>query len=242
MGTHATILGEEQLWSFANCPVQYDMAYNKKTIPKKPPMFGEHLQTVANAFFTNLMNGKILSGDELKRKWDSVCNKNPTIDSRKCIEGIGKLMLMYRWAENIELRILDVFVPYILLFKHNNGEDLFEVSGQIQTLAVTKGNSPELLVIDWGDKHTNQVRTDMNLHYTLQCYAYYMKTKKNLGIHVHNIKHNTEIYSYRGTYDYERLKTTVNNIGYSIKHRIFYPRENPMCVSCYVAGACKSWY
>jgi len=240
--THATILNEEQLWSFANCPVQYDMAFNKKIIPKKPPMFGEHLQIVANAFFANLMNGKILSGDELKRKWDSVCNKHPEIDSRKCIEGIGKIMLMYRWAERIQLRILDVSIPYVLLFRGKDNNELYEVADQIQTLAVTSGNSVELLVIDWSDKHTNQVRADMNLHYTLQCYAYYMKTKNNLGIHIHNVKHSTDIYSYRGKFDYERLKTTVLNIGHSIKNGIFYPRENPMCTSCYVAGACKSWY
>ena len=241
MGARATILTEEQLWSFANCPVQYDLAYNKKTIPKKPPMFGEYVQIVANAFFSNLMNGKILSRDEVKRKWDSVCNKNPTIDARKCVEGIGKLISMYSWAERIQLRILDIAVPYVLLFQGKDNS-LYEVAGQIPTLALTKENVPELLVIDWSDKHTNQVRTDMNLHYTLQCYAYHNKTKKNLGIHVHNVKHNVEIYSYRGKFDYERLRTTVSNIGFSIKNGLYYPRENPMCVSCHAAGACKSWY
>lgn len=241
MGARATILTEEQLWSFANCPAQYDMAYNKQLIPKKPPMFSEHIQVVANAFYSNLMNGKILSRDEIKRKWDSVCTKNPTIDSRKCVEGIGKLMSMYSWAERIQLRILDIAVPYVLLFKDKNN-NLFEIAGRIHTLALTKENVPELLVTDWNDKHTNQIRTDMNLCYTLQCYAYYKKTGHNLGIHVHNIKHNTEIYSYRGKFDYQRLATTVNNIGFSIKNGLYYPRENPMCISCYSAGACKSWH
>ena len=241
MKERAKILSEGQLWSYANCPVQYDMAYNKKTIPEKPPMFSEYLQPVAAAFFANLMNGKVLSGDELKRRWDSICNKNPSIDMKRCVDGISKIMLMYRWAESIQLRILDIAIPFALLF-HGDDNELFDIRGEIPVIAVNQSGVPELLVIDWGDKHSNQVRIDMNLKYTLDCYAYYHQSKKNLGIHLHNVKYSEDLYSYRGKFDYERLQKTVVNIGHSIVHDIYYPRENPLCVNCYVAGACRSWH
>ena len=241
MKERAKILSEEQLWSYANCPVQYDMAYNRKTIPKKPPMFSEYLQPVAAAFFANIMNGKILSGDELKRRWDNICKKNPSIDMKKCLEGISKIMLMYRWAESVQLRILDIAVPFELLF-HGQDDERYDIRGEIPVISVNQSNVPELLVIDWGDKHTNQVRTDMNLRYTLECYAYFKHTGKNLGIHVHNVKYSEDSFSYRGKFDYERLKKTVINIGHSIANNIYYPRENPMCVNCHASGACRSWY
>ena len=234
-------LTEDELWLYISCPVQYDL-YRKQIIPVKPKTFQEHLQYIARNFFSNLMEGKVLSGAAIKRQWDTLVKKNKdTIPDDKITDGISKLMIMYKWAEKVKLRILDITVPYLLIFKGLEDDTRIFVKGNIPVISVTQGMVPEILALDFGNKHSNTIRIDMNLKYSLHSLAYKQQGRRTAGVHVHNVKFGTDTLSYRGKDDYQRLERTVATVAYCIDKGLYYPRENVMCTQCFCAGSCKAW-
>ena len=58
---------------------------------------------------------------------------------------------------------------------------------------------------------------------------------------IHLIKSNKDIYTTRNLNDYERLKSTVNNIAKSIQNELYYPRETFMWNSCNYRNYCRAW-
>ena len=233
-------LSEDQIWAYSNCPVQFEMA-QRGVIPIVPRTFKSCINKVSKMFFTNLMEGTVLDMQTLKLEWDKVWAANSDlINQKKGLQGYAALNSLYKWAESVQLRILDIMIPYALLF-YGKDNLVFDIRGQIPCVSINQANQPAVLIIDYNDKHTDQVRTDMNLRYSLACFALKQQTGRNIGIHVRNTKHCTDTFSYRAESDYERLKTTITNIGYCIANKIFYPREGPVCTSCSVMGACRSW-
>lgn len=234
------ILTEDQIWNYMMCPAHYEMS-RRKIIPDISQSLKGYINRVSKLFFTNLMNGTILPLEQLKKEWDKICKKHSDfIDQKKCVTGYAAIVQMFHWAERIKLRILDVMAPYALLFTGRDNQ-VINIQGDIPCLGINEWNKPEILVMDYGEKHTDQVRTDMNLRYTLQCYAYKKQTGKDIMIHVRNIKYAKDVFSYRTEEDFKRLKRTVADIGYSIDKKLFYPREGLGCLTCNVAGACRFW-
>ena len=234
-------LSEEQVWSYVNCPVQFEMS-QRGIISIAPRTLKSYVNQVTKMFFANLMEGIVLDMQSLKKEWDKVWQQNSDfIDSKKGLQGYAALNSLYRWAESIQLRILDIMVPYALMFQSKNSDIVFEVRGEVPCISVNKANQPAILVMDYNDKHTDQARVDMNLKYTLEAMALKQQMGRSVGIHVRNTKHGTDTFSYRSDLDYERLRTTVTAVGFCIMNKIYYPREGPSCSSCNVMGACHSW-
>ena len=233
-------LTENQLFNYIKCPIHYDTTYNKKfTLPEKPTM-NLLLKKIWNLFCINLVNGTVLSKAVLKNKWDIVCEKNPDIITEsKCLAGLGALMKMYAWAEQEELRIADINIPYNISF--NRGRDSVNINGEIGAVAINAKNNLSLIDIDFNDRLTNQSMIDMKLKYTMDIYAMKALYNKDVGIRIHNIKHNKDWYSIRIPEDMERLKHTVLNVGYCINSKMFYPRESVFCLNCELLHYCKAW-
>ena len=75
---------EKELFDYINCPLFYDLAYNKHIPIKDNISMQTLLDTVTHYFYSNLINGKVCTMDELKNKWDSICEQNKYyIDSKK---------------------------------------------------------------------------------------------------------------------------------------------------------------
>lgn len=235
------ILTEDQIWDYMMCPAHFEMA-RRKVVPTVSLTLKHYLDTITKRFFIELMNGVVPTLDSLKKEWDKVCVSNSNfIDQKKCVMGYASISRMYKWAESIGLRILDVMVPYAMLITGRDGQ-IIDVRGEIPFIGVNKNNTVEILSIDYSDKHTNQVRTDMNLRYTLQCYAYRKQVRRDIGIHIRNLKYNEDIFSFRTSDDFKRVERTIADISYSINKELFYPREGLGCITCNVAGACRVWH
>lgn len=233
-------LSEEHFFRYLYCPIQYSL-FKNGILKQLPDNNNSALERIAKFFFTNLMIGSLVSAADLKKQWDIYCRKNiDRMTPKETIEGIARLMTLYKWAERIKLRILDMLVPYEISFSGRE-EQVIHLHGNIPVIAINQSLEPELLLLDFGDKQTNQARLDTNLKYTVYCYAYRQKTGHNLGIKAHNLKYDTDKFSYRHQGDYERLISTVVNVGFSVANKIIYPRESAMCISCPTLGACKLW-
>ena len=234
-------LTEDMIWSYANCPVQYDLIYNRKIIPPETITLRYYLMKVINYFFLNLMNGEVTEPSKLKDKWDLIWKENVDyIDSNKGIDGLSKIMLLYKWAEKEKLRILDMSIPYKINFIGKNNS-IIELTGEIPVISINNSDVCELLYIDTGNALKEQLRLDMDLKFTLYSYVYYKQTGKQIGIKLHNLKQDKDLFSYRGKTDYQRLHKTIVNIAEAISNNIYYPRENIMCKTCLTAGACRMW-
>lgn len=238
--TPTNIIDEEEIWSFMHCPVQYELSYVRKVIPKKVDTHVDYIKKAAQYFLVNLMDGNLIQMSDLKKKWDQICNEHPDITMIKSNDGLGKLYKMYEWSRKNQLVVLDINVPYAVLFPVDKSTS-YDVRGFIPMICLTSDRIPVLLYFDFSDRATVQERVDLNIKYTMQAYAYKLQTRKNIGIHVHNIKFDSDFFSMRGQQDFLRLHRTVVSIGYSISHNLTYPTDGPLCLSCYALQACKGW-
>jgi len=235
------VLSEDQIWDYMMCPAHFEMA-RRKVVPTKSQTLKDYIDIVTKRFLANLMNGDILPVDQLKKDWDKICRRHSDfIDQRKCIAGYAAISKLYSWAEKVRLRVLDIMVPYAILVNGREGQKI-DIRGEIPFIGVNQRNVVEILTIDYSEKHTNQVRTDMNLRHTLHCYAYQKQIGRDVGIHVRNLKYDEDIFSFRTIDDFKRVERTIADIGYAISKELFYPREGLGCVACNVAGACRVWH
>jgi hypothetical protein len=125
------------------------------------------ISKVSRYFYFNLLNGKVCSMNELKSKWDSVCQQYPYyIDAKKNLDGYGKIISLVRWAANEEIIVGDVDQSYRLMF------DSIEVSGSIETILVKKDKKIEMLYTSFADKLPDLYDVDMKLKYTMDALAF----------------------------------------------------------------------
>ena len=233
-------LTETQLFDYIKCPLRYDSQYNLKIVPENHPSFAQLLNVATSAFFFGLMNGKVMSTGLLKRKWDAVCEANQDIISpQKCLEGLSALLNMYRWAENEQLMISDLKIPFTY-----TGVPNVLISGEIEGAIVpVKRKKFEILYMDYGYRYPDQALIDTKLKYTLDWVAFHdlFPKQKLAGIRIHHVKTSKDWYTVRAKEDILRLREAVRNIAVSIKNRLFYPRENVMCSSCDMKLYCRAW-
>jgi len=234
-------LTERQIYNYIACPVKYETIYDKQLATDEYDSMPQLLKHVAMAFYTNLMNGRVLTTDELKRKWDKECEAHSDfVTAKKCIAGMGKLIQLWKWASNEQLVICDVKVPIAHIFKGRDGKPI-DVRGSIPVIAAKNGK-PYILVTDFGDHYPDQTKIDMNLRYTLQSYITLQERGEAMGIRIHNVKNDKDFFTYRMVSDYERLKSTIANVACGIQNKIYYPRESPLCTICSMKEYCRGWH
>ena len=234
---------EKQLYEYIRCPAYYDLVNGKKIAPEQRPSITSLLEKIGNAFMLNLMNGTVLTQDQIKKRWDTVCEDNSDrINPNKCMEGISLLMKMYLWAESEEIRIADIQTPYTITFKNmTNLNELIDISGEMSAIAFNKKEQCEFLILDFSNRFPDQNLLDMKLKYTLDCYGFLKLYQKSIGVHIHHVKSGKDLFTYRIKDDFLRLNAAVTNIATSIKERLFYPRESVLCTNCELKNFCKGW-
>ena len=103
----AITLTENQVWSYMNCPAQFEMA-RRNIVPEIPVTIRSFIDQITRYFFSGLMNGTIIPTDKLKKKWDKIWKDNQDfIDNKKGVQGYASIMQLYSWAEKNRIRILD---------------------------------------------------------------------------------------------------------------------------------------
>lgn len=229
---------EEELFDYIKCPAYYDMKYNKNIPMEKEINMQYLLNNIAKYFYSNLLNKKICSMDELKRKWDHVCQANKQyIDSKKNIEGLNYIINFAKWSANNNLLLADFDSKY----KINIGESSIE--GAMSAISILPGKRCELIINKFSNQAPDQYNIDKNIKYTLDCYAF--KRLYNYDISIIKIihhKNNSEFITQRTENDFERLKSTIKGVELGIKHNSYYPRETVFCRSCFYKQYCKYWF
>lgn len=233
-------LTEDEFFQYIRCPLHYDSVYRKKFSPTANTTMNTLLAKVAAAFYSRLMNGNVMTTGQLKQKWDRICEEHDDyITPQRCLDGIALIMKLYNWAADIELRIADRNVPYVVGIQGAHGTT--EFSGHIDTIAVDKDNSFYLLVTDFSNRYPNQSILDTKLKFSMDSYAFRAMYHKWAGIKVHHVKSAKDFFTSRRKEDDLRLTTSIDNVAWSIHNKIFYPRESAFCSSCDLVNFCRAW-
>lgn len=231
------LITEEQLFDYITCPCYYDMKYNKGIPVSKEVTMQSLLDQVSRHFYSNLLNKKVCSMDELKRKWDSICEKNKEfINSKRNIEGMNYIINFARWASENKLILADFDSTYSIFL------DGVEVQGTIGPISVLPGKRCELLSSRFSNREPNQSDIDKKLKFTLDCYAFKNAYDHDISaVKVVHFKNNKEFTTHRTQTDYDRLCSTVQGVAKGISAGAYYPRESVFCTTCPLKNYCKYW-
>lgn len=230
-------ISEEQFFDYIKCPAFYDMKYVKKIPCEENKTMQKLLNDVSNYFYTNLLNKKICTMAELKNKWDSICSANiDFIDSKKSIEGINYIVNFARWVSDKRIILVDFASQYKI---HT---EAITIVGMLNPIVAVPGRKLELIDSRFSNKEPNQLELDKKLKYTMDTLAFRNAYTKPIdAIKIINFKNNKEFTTNRTKNDYDRLMSTIENVGVGINHNVFYPRETSFCSSCEYRHYCKYW-
>lgn len=228
---------ENQMFDYITCPAYYDMKYNKKINVQKSPTMQRLLDNVTSYFYSNLLNKRVCSMDELKRKWDSVCKNNEEhINSKRNLEGMNYIVNFARWVSENKIVLVDFESDYVIRI------DDIEVYGTIGPVAALPGRKCELIVNRFSNREPDQYDLDKKLKYTLDCYAFKEAYNHNIdAIRLIHFKNKKEFTSVRNQTDYDRLEATIKGVANGIRSESFYPRESSFCSSCEMKHFCRFW-
>ena len=232
------IISEQQFFDFMECPALFEMKNVKKIDIPEQITLSNLLDKVSNYFFINLLNGKICSGKELKKKWDSICEENRHIvDDKKIRDGIALIIKFANWAAENQVVVLDVSSRYSIVVAD------IEIVGNIGTVLALPNGGQELLVTSFSNKAPDQTIVDMRLKYTIEAYGFEQAYNQKIdGIRLLSVKNGKDYYTRRGEDDFRRLRIAINSIGKSIQQGLYYPRESVTCPQCPAKQYCRYWY
>ena len=229
-------LTEQQLFDYIHCPTKYHIKYVMKINLIEKPTMQHHLDTITRYFFLNLLNGKVCTYNDIKKKWDSICEKH-NFDANKCLNGWGLIMKLLQWAERERICIGDVGANYMIPVGTH------QLHGTINTILVKPSKQIELLTTSFSEKNLDKTEIDMKLKYTMDALGF--KTLYGVeptGIKIHSVKYDQDVFTNRTEPDIIRLKDTITNVANSIEQGIYYPRESAFCSTCNAKQYCRYWH
>lgn len=228
---------DRQLFDYITCPAYYDMVYNKKIQTYEPKSMQKLLDKITRYFYSNLLNKKICTMDELKRKWDHICEQNKEyMTSKMNLDGMHYIINFARRAAEAQTVLVDFESDYIITI------DDINIHGTIGPVAALPGKKCELIVDRFSSKLPEQSEIDRKLKYTLDCLAFKHAYDHDIAaVRVINYKNLKELTTYRTQTDYDRLTSTVRGVVNGIESGAFYPRESVFCSQCQMKLYCKYW-
>lgn len=226
----------EQVIEYLRCPTYYDTLYNKQLVGRKEKNLNERLSEVANYFCTQLMNGTVVEPYDLKKRWDREKGLTP----QENLYGVDALTRMYKWAREQQLRVLNIASPFALSLPGEKEHVI--LIGKLGCIAYTKTGAIELLYFDFSKRLPDQALLDSNLRNTIDAFAFSRMYKEKLkGIRVRYVMKDKDYFTTRAKDDYERLARIVDNVGFSLRNKLFYPRESILCTGCDMKLFCRGW-
>lgn len=227
---------ETQLFDWMNCPALFEMKYVKQLpITAKKQTVSTLLGKVSSYFYIQLLNGKVCSLAELKRKWDSIAETH-SLSQKEVLEGMHEIAKFGNWMGHEQPIVLDINTPYTIVIGN------VEIQGNLLPV-FKKEDGVELVHTDFSKRIPDQRLVDLKLKYTLDAFVYQELYGKPVnGIRVHSVKNDKDLRTTRMQPDFDRLISTVTGIGKAIEAGAYYTRENLLCGSCPALQYCGFWH
>lgn len=235
---------QQQLQDYMSCPIYYSFKYAKSTLYiDQAPTFSKLLNRIISGFCLQLMDGKVMRLDFIKRKWDMLCKQNvEVVPPNKIREGMARLYKFFLWAQKEELRIADVGSEYIIKFDIG-GNNQIHLHGSLGIIAVTKNDLPQSLRFSYQNALPDEAALDSRMDITLDHIGFRSIYHQRLaGTKIHHIRSGRDYFTTRDIEDeYPRIKEIVTNVNKAIRFKLWYPHESPFCQKCKVKNFCQNF-
>lgn len=228
---------ENQFFTYMECPIKYDMKYNKG-IMFEDPSLKDILNKAVKAFYMQMINEKkIMSFNVLTKKFDAAVKPYEGIfDSKKMVDSLFLLRSFYNWACDKRVTVISLNEQYSIV--HNNNI----LEGVLSPIAYLEGDRYEVLKMNFGQRQYDTLTAEMHMKNTIDTLAFNESGEEYLsGIKVHHVKSGKDIVTASNSIDYERLYTSLDGIVKSIEQNIYYAREGFQCERCSYKNICRGW-
>lgn len=231
-------LTEQQLFDYIHCPTKYHIKYIMKIDIQESISMTKLLNVMSRYFYLNLFNGKVPTYDELRKKWDSLCETHSHyMDHKKVLSGWGQIVKFVQWAEREKIIVGDIESKYMFPI------DKVEFYGNIEAILIKPNKEIELLTTSFSERSLDRTDIDMKLKHTMDYVGFKaLYGVPPTGIKIHSVKYDEDLFTNRTQPDIVRLTNTISNVAKSIEDKIFYPRESSFCSSCTAKQYCKYWH
>lgn len=229
-------LTEQQLFDYIDCPAKYHIKYNMKIDIQEEVSLPILLKKVSNYFYLNLMNGILPTINQIKKKWDTICEQYQ-LDNKKVLTGWGYILKLIQWAEEQKICVADVSARYMIALGK------VQLIGNIETILVTPQKKVELLTTNFSEHAPNQIMVDMKLKYSLDALGFKQLYDRSPDIQkIFSVKFGETLFTNRTEPDITRVTDTILNVSKCIENNLYYPRESTFCKSCNAKQYCKYWH
>lgn len=226
---------ESELFAYIECPVYYQIQYERQQITAKKTL-KKLIEQVVQYFFVNLLNGKVKTYKELQIKWDKLCKDMPQLTHQEVIKGWGTIIKIVEYAQNEKLIVGDVACTYRLPVGTH------QIVGQIPIVLVFPDKHIELLYFDYGEKHLDK---DNLIHLTKYSLDYFgFKSVYEIEpqyVKIHQVKYNEDVLLTKSIEDWQRLQAALSGVCKCLEQKIYFPRETLFCKSCPAHYFCGYW-
>lgn len=243
-------LSVEDLYAYKRCPLQYKwLRIDRIQTDFQMSIqdgFKEAIHTTIRYFYLNLRDGRLLSAESLKKKFQTIWEQKIDLyqirfdeirtKRKKELEGIGLILYFHKQQSMFPDDVIDVAVDFHMPF----GPDL-NIKGTIPLIRSTH-RGQELVQFKTADHIQSEFWSKTDMELTLYALAYQsMYQKPPDSIAIYYVKTGTTIFTSRAPVDYQRLYQSIKLLKKGIQEQWFYPRESYSCDQCPVQSLCMNW-
>jgi len=257
----------DEIKQYMRCPLAYKL-YNVDKI--KSPLslqetFDKNLRQCVMFFYYSILNeGRILTEDQFKKKWEGLCKirKDQTglqyiLTPSRDAGGINYIYSDEKREKEMAIKGWIVLKNFYRDFINNPGypivldleyEVLIDnvwVTGKIDLVRTVEDNKEELVltkVIHSKGKTISQYILDTSIDISLEVYAFRkMFRQEENRIEVYFTDSREIMQTSRNQNDMQRMGIIINNIYEGISRQIYYPRDDTSCQFCKSMQYCKMW-
>lgn len=229
------ILREKEFLNYMYCPLKFLLG---KTADTERKTYNTLLHETFNDYIKRITSlNKQHNLNTLKHKWDKTCEDNrDLIGSKKVIEGWGLLFGAFKYIVDNNIVFEDTSETYNIEFPGSG----VVLTGNISPYSI-RDDLFEVTILSFSKTMPDRNYADMNIKHTIDAYALKTMFNKNTVFKYHSVYLNQDLYTFRTDNSFDRLETSIVNVGRSIKQNLIYPRESYACSTCLCKGLCKAW-
>ena len=230
------VLTEKAFFDFLYCSLYFYCKYGLKVPLNHINALNNCIMGTIKFFYSGLLNGQVKTYKQIQSKWDALASE-AGLDNKQLIVGWGKVVKIIEWSKANQIIVGDVNCKYTYSSTNHT------IEAQIDFVLIHKNHDIEILYFDLSDRRLNELDEHKKLKYALDYFGFEkLYGKSPTRIKIYQPKHDEEIIIQLLQDDQRRLTSVIQNVGESIKQKLYVPRETFLCNSCLAKSYCRHFY
>lgn len=229
---------EKQFFTYIECPVKYDLMFNKgiqcETVDMK-----DILQKCVNGFFLEMITKmKAPSLNTLTRKFDSSMKKyGDMFNDKKKVDSLFLLRNFYNWACDNRIVVVSLNEPYVITTDNNN-----VLEGICSPVAYNENGRYEVIKNNFSQRQYDDRIAPMLMKNSIDVMACSNNADEKISaVRINHVRTGKELKICPTLNDNNRLLKSIDGVCSSIENGIFYARDGFACEKCSYKNICRGW-